>query len=231
MLNLPWSAEADVDLLVVGTHQRSGLARFLRGSVAGGVLDQALCNVVCVPRLGTVAERDIPTFRHVLIPTDFSALANQAIPVGYGLVAAGGVVHLLHVITQQPGEAEPTLERRLRALIPPGASARGVTTEIELAREDAAGMGIWHAVERLGADAVCMATHWRSGLSRVLLGSQAQELMQRARVPVLPPALARNDPPLLSKSGPLIQMSRSLARANDRTSFPFPFKAVGCWRA
>ena len=180
------SSEASVDLLVVGTHQRTGIARFWQGSVSRGVLGRAACNVVCVPATGSEgAEHDVRSFRRVLIPTDFSALANRAIPVGYGLVAAGGVVHLLHVSTHQPGETDATLTQRLRSLVPPGAAARGVTTEIELTREDTACMGIWHASGRLGVDAICMATHGRAGISRTLLGSQAQEVVQRARIPVV----------------------------------------------
>ena len=46
------AAESKVDLLVVGTHQRAGAARLWQGSVSRGVLHQASCNVVCVPRGG-----------------------------------------------------------------------------------------------------------------------------------------------------------------------------------
>lgn len=180
------AAEAGVDLLVVGAHQRTGVARLWQGSVSRGVLDRASCNVVCVPAAGAEGiEGDLRTFRRVLIPTDFSALANRAIPVGYGFVAAGGVVHLLHVSTRQPVETEATLTQRLRALVPPGAAGRAVTTELELASDDTAALGIWHASGRLGVDAICMATHGRAGISRTLLGSQAQEVVQRARVPVV----------------------------------------------
>lgn len=42
--------EADVDLVVVGTHQRSGLARLWQASVSRGVLHAVTTNVACVPR-------------------------------------------------------------------------------------------------------------------------------------------------------------------------------------
>ena len=42
--------EADVDLVVVGTHQRSGLARFWQASVSRGVLHAVAANVASVPR-------------------------------------------------------------------------------------------------------------------------------------------------------------------------------------
>jgi len=180
------AAESKVDLIVVGTHQRAGAARLWQESVSRGVLHRASTNVACVPR-GKAEEcvEGIPTFRRVLVPTDFSVLANRAIPVGYGLLASGGVVHLLHVITRKPGEDDVEPTERLRALIPLGASARGIATEIEIVREEDASAAIWHAAGRLGVDAICMATHGRSGVSRIVLGSQAQEVVQRSRQPVI----------------------------------------------
>lgn len=130
-------------------------------------------------------EEGIPSFRRLLVPTDFSPLANRAISVGYRLVAPGGVVHLLHVVTRQAGEDAADPIERLRALIPHGAAARGITTELEVAKEEDACSGIWHAAGRLGIDAICMATRGRSGASRLVLGSQAQEVVWRARQPVV----------------------------------------------
>jgi hypothetical protein len=63
------------------------------------------------------------TFFSVLVPTDFSALANRAIPAAYGLVAPGGVIHLLHVVARKPGE-NPDSSERLRSLGPYGVRQR-----------------------------------------------------------------------------------------------------------
>lgn len=180
------AAESNVDLLVVGTHQRAGAARLWQGSVSRGLLHQAYSNVACIPRGEADEYADCtPTFRQVLVPTDFSFAANRAVPVGYGLLGSGGVVHLLHVITGKPGEDDLDPKERLRALIPLGASARGIATEIEIVREKQASTAIWHAAGRLGVDAICMATHGRSGGSRIVLGSQVQDVVQRSRQPVI----------------------------------------------
>jgi len=180
------AAEARADLLVVGTHQRAMTARLWQGSVSRGVLHHASCNVVCVPRGASAEDRDVvPTFRRVLIPTDFSALANRAIPVGYGLVAPGGIVHLLHVVTRRPGEDDLNKVDQLRALVPKGVAAKGIVTEVEVLQEEDAWTGIWHAAGRLGADAICMGTHGRSGIAEAVLGSQAREVVQRAQQPVI----------------------------------------------
>jgi nucleotide-binding universal stress UspA family protein len=141
---------------------------------------------MCVPRDETIDKQEaISTFSSVLLPTDFSPLANRAIPSAYGLVAPGGVIHLLHVVTRKSGEEDPDPIERLRALIPHGAAAKGVTTEIHVANAEDASAAIWHMAGQLGVDAICMATHGRSGLTQAMLGSQAQEVMKRCRQPVL----------------------------------------------
>jgi nucleotide-binding universal stress UspA family protein len=48
-----WAAAKQAQLLIVGTHGRSGLERFVIGSVAERVLRQAKCAVMVVPANGT----------------------------------------------------------------------------------------------------------------------------------------------------------------------------------
>jgi len=179
--------ENKADLLVVGTHQRAWTARVWQGSISRGVVHRSSCNVACVPRPASAVtdKAEITRFRSVLIPTDFSALANRALGPGYGLVPDGGVVHLIHVLTCERSEAPPDLDARLRALVPTGAEARGITTRTHVVEEAEAWSGIWHAASRLGVDAICMSTHGRAGASRLLIGSQAEEVVRRARQPVL----------------------------------------------
>lgn len=180
------AAEAKSDLLVVGTHQRPLSGRLWHGSVSRGALQRATGNVACVPRNEAAeADESIPTFRRVLIPTDLSALSNRAVKAGYGLVVPGGIVHLLHVVTRVPDELEGDPAQRLLELVPRGATAKGIVTECEVTQHADAFMSIWQTAERLGVDAICMATRGRSGLSRVVLGSQAQEVLQRVRQPVV----------------------------------------------
>jgi nucleotide-binding universal stress UspA family protein len=40
-------------------------------------------------------------------------------------------------------------------------------------------------VEKLGCDLVVMASHGRRGIKRVLLGSETQQVLTHAKVPVL----------------------------------------------
>lgn len=77
-------AEA-ADLMVLGTNQRRGLRRFWLGSVSRGVLHQANANIVCVPtsEAREAGPESIPTYRRVLVATDFSKPGNRAVAFAY----------------------------------------------------------------------------------------------------------------------------------------------------
>lgn len=179
--------DARVDLLVVGTHQRSWSERIWQASVSRGAIQHGTCNVACVPAPGIAHHlASIKSYRSVLIATDFSTLGNRAVDAGYGLLAPGGEAHLLYVLTCDAADPPPSdLKERLRALIPSDAVARGLSTQIHIVDEAEAWAGIWHASERLAVDAICMSTHGRGNAKQLVLGSQAQEVVRRARAPVL----------------------------------------------
>jgi nucleotide-binding universal stress UspA family protein len=187
--------EADVDLVVVGTHQRAGVARVWQSSVSRGVLHAAFTNVVCVPRSSEqTLHQPLPEFSRVLCATDFSEASRRAVATAYGLVRPGGVVHLTYV--HDPGAPETTeaIQARLSDLIPHEARSRGIHTELEIVPDDVPSLGICRTARRLSVDAICMATHCRGSISRLVLGSVAQEVLERAEqaVVLVPPHAPSN---------------------------------------
>lgn len=194
-------AKADqADLIVVGTNQRRGLQRFWLGSVSRGILHHATANVACVPMAENAGGSiiGIPVFRRVLVATDFSKLGNGAVAFAYGATQRGGEVSLVHVIPPSGGvepEAQGGDERkakqkqgivvRLQALIPDDARDCGVQSRFEVAEHRHPAVAISQAAERFGADLICIGSHGRSGLSKAILGSVAQDVMARSPRPVL----------------------------------------------
>jgi len=122
--------------------------------------------------------------RRVLAPTDLSEVGLGAIRHAYSVVPSGGTVYLLHVL-EPLGATPPRLAEQLRGLIPPEAAARGITTRIEVVHGRKVSEAITQAAERLGCDVICLATHGRSGLTKALAGSVAQEVLQASTRPVL----------------------------------------------
>jgi len=181
------AADAQPDLLVVGTHHKSWLARLWQGSVSRGVLHGTEINVACVPRVAAAeSSPSIAQFRRVLVSTDFSELGNRAVPAGYGLLRPGGEAHLIHVRRPEDDEGSlGELEARLRRLIPEAAVALGIETQVHVVADHEASAGIVRLAERLAVDAICMSTHGRSGASELVLGSQAHEVVRITDKPVL----------------------------------------------
>jgi len=185
--------EAKADLIVVGTHQRHGVGRFW--SVSREILHYAPMSVACVPasRAGDFRSDRIPAFERVLVPTDFSTLANRAIPFAYSTLYRGGAVCLLHVAkpthsrtkTREADRKIKRVEEQLRSLIPAEAGARWIVTQVEVVGSDRPSTAICQAAERFGADLICIGSHGRSGLSKAILGSVAQDVMARSHLPVL----------------------------------------------
>ncbi|WP_375769057.1 universal stress protein [Archangium gephyra] len=189
-----------VDLVLVGNHQRGGLARLWHGSVSAGVLRHAEQSVACVPPTRPVARRSVPP-RAVLVPVDFSEASTRAISEARSLVRPGGRVHLLHVHRRRPADRawvmdqygvvpEPPREQsaileRLKALVPHEDGASGVHWTMEGVTGDDVARAICQATEREGVDLVCLGTSDAPGHTDALGESVARALVERCRRPVV----------------------------------------------
>lgn len=191
------------DLVLVGGRPRSGLARIRQDSVSEGLLRLAPASVLRVPAGAAEARAPAPArIATILAPSDLSELSNEGVRYAYALAPPGGTVVLLHVNDAAPvpnplyahygrrpapeerAAASRAAEAALRTLVPAEAEARGVETRIEVVEGEPAG-AIREAAERVGADVVCLATHGRTGLSRLLGGSVAQALAAECPRPLL----------------------------------------------
>jgi nucleotide-binding universal stress UspA family protein len=176
--------EREADLLVVGSHQRGTPSRLWHGSVSRNAIHEASCNVLCVPeRCLRARTRQAPST--ILVPTDFSPLADRAISYAYALLGRGGSVHLVHVVEHLNSVDLTALKAQLLSRIPADAEARGIVTETHILEGGAAWLSIWQQGSRSSADLICMATHSRDVAASLVLGSQAQALLQHSRIPVL----------------------------------------------
>jgi nucleotide-binding universal stress UspA family protein len=86
------------DLIVMGTHRRTGLKKLILGSFAEGVFRQAPCPVLTVgPSIPDQVVTEGP--RHILFPTDESYASKAAGPYAYQLGRAPGAqLTLLHMV-------------------------------------------------------------------------------------------------------------------------------------
>ncbi|MEO7731907.1 MAG: universal stress protein [Kofleriaceae bacterium] len=197
----PWQAiiaaleDASVDLVVIGTHGRTGLARVLLGSVAEKIVRHAPCSVLTVGPSAQVAP-----FVRALCPVDFSEQTAYALHLAADIVRPAGAsasLSLLHAI-EAPGPltGEPVRTEFLGALDQAGRAALEawavqikpelpgrVTTQIRIGYPGAQTLAALDDDPQI--DVVVMASHGRTGVARILLGSVAEKLVRHARCPVL----------------------------------------------
>ena len=84
--------ESRARLLMVATHGRSGIGRWMYGSIAGRMLHDAPVPVVAVgPRVLEKAATDVG-ISHLMVPLDGSDLAEAALPVARTLAPVGSVI-------------------------------------------------------------------------------------------------------------------------------------------
>jgi nucleotide-binding universal stress UspA family protein len=172
--------EEQVDAIVVGTGQKTGLGRL--GSVSSVIVEDAPQSVVCVPPQAVVVTQAVPVLQQALVATDLSQFANRAVPYAFALTQPGGEVHLLHAVKDDAEVDEAELLRQLGALAPEGATQR---VHAHVARGDDTATTIAQCAARFGVDVICIASHGRSGITRALVGSVADRLLRVTRLPVL----------------------------------------------
>jgi nucleotide-binding universal stress UspA family protein len=189
------------DLIVMGTHGRTGLRRLVAGSIAEAVLRRARCPVLALrtPELPPEAER----VQVILHPTDFSSCSEPALQVARSLARDYGarlvVIHLIPsdvlvqeavVMLENPREDLDSLETMRKRLDGPDLK---FPVEVRLDHGDAMAE-IPRVAGELGCGLIVMGTHGRTGLDRFLMGSVAEAVLRKAPCPVLAVKVPRPEP-------------------------------------
>lgn len=141
-------------------------------------------------------------YKHLLIATDGSELAQKAVDQGLELAKAIGAKATAVTVTEPwiavaPGEmaiAFPVEDydrgvaenaARIIAGVDAAAKQHGVACGTLHVKDQFPAEGILETAAAHGCDLIVMASHGRRGISRLLLGSQANTVVTRSSVPVL----------------------------------------------
>lgn len=200
--------EAEVDLVVMTTHGRTGLSRAWMGSTADRVLRQSSVPVLMLHpiRSSLRARAARHVFKTILVPVDGSPLSDEILTAAVALAQCGDArLVLLSVVQPVPmilreavaadayapmvADSDATERVATRARAELGAKARNVREQ----RVDCVGYvviadhvarAILDAAGRHEADAIAMSTHGR-GASRVLMGSVTDKVLRASDLPML----------------------------------------------
>jgi nucleotide-binding universal stress UspA family protein len=145
-------------------------------------------------------------FKHILVPTDGSELSNkavkQAIEVAKAFQAKLTAVHIVgayHLALPDDGfstpeipalkkrfeEEEAAQAKKILAPIKEDAKTAGVECDVVVATSDVPYQMIIDQATRFKCDLIILASHGRSGLQGILLGSVTQKVLTHSKIPVL----------------------------------------------
>ena len=189
------AAERDVDLVVMGTHGRSGFDRLTLGSVAEKVLRKAPCPVLTIPP-GAARTTTEVSVRRILCPTDSSPCSERAMDFALSLAdradAAVTALHVVETIETRPELSGAMTElqtrrcdtelRFLEAINAARAGGTGITNVVTLGRPY---LEILRLVEERAIDLVVMGVRGRGSVDMALFGSTTNHVVRRATCPVV----------------------------------------------
>jgi nucleotide-binding universal stress UspA family protein len=113
----------NIDLVVIGTHGRTGAGKALMGSVAEKIFRHTYCPVLTIGPSVSGEPESIADLHEILFATDFSEESRAALPYAISLAQRDGArLYLVHVVPAPIApETKQHLKARLDAMIPEGA--------------------------------------------------------------------------------------------------------------
>ena len=197
--------ERQVDVVVMATHGRGALSRLWLGSVADAFARHADRPVILVrpDEDASAPEAYQESFKTLLVPLDGSELSESALShaVDFGELF-DAAYHLTRAVVQPFDLASPYLPHTVQlnheiveeakkhaAAYLEGHAERlrrhGMSVTTSVVVDGQPGGGVLGEAEAVGADAIALATHGRSGIDRALLGSTADKVVRGTHLPVL----------------------------------------------
>jgi nucleotide-binding universal stress UspA family protein len=190
------------DVVVVGSHGRSGFDRLMLGSVAEKLLRSSPIPILTVPsHVPDAVPMGRDPFRAILYATDFSPGSDAALPYAASLAQhAAAQLTVMHVVEPIPIGYDPMggssfdvtayhtgLENqaraKLRTTIPEWVRLGCQTDDVVTTGKPYVQI-LRAASERL-IDLIVMGVHGRNALDRLVFGSTTEHIIRRATCPVL----------------------------------------------
>jgi nucleotide-binding universal stress UspA family protein len=187
------------DLVVVGTHGRSGFQRFLIGSVTEKLLRAITAPLLIVPP--PVKKPETITYATVLCPIDFSNESLRALEYALSLAQESGArIILLHAqetllddvdplyapnmnVPEYLRDAEQKASARLKAAVPE--EARVWADPVERVVRGRAYRQILAIAQQENVGLIVMGVRGKGALNRLIFGSTTEHVIREARCPVL----------------------------------------------
>ena len=170
------------DLLIMGTHGRTGLTRIRLGSVMESVFRQVQGAILTVGPGAKVGP--LGPIRRVLTPIDFSKMSRETFQYAVDLAEqAGAEVIAVHILEHPPEGGHDQVASDLCDWVPPPARARCSVHEV--VREGTPADRIVAEAKTSRADLIVLGARPRSYLGELVFGSTTEAVIRTAPCPVL----------------------------------------------
>lgn len=177
---LEYAEQQRPDLIVMGSHGRSGFARMRLGSVAENVVQQtSIPTLVVRAPGGKPAPRKISS---VLCPVTFDEHADQGILISAALASTTGA-HLIVMHVEEGGLSSDGIEKQLCDLVPN--NVKGHCEVIEVIRHGNAAEQILLVTREHDADIITLTARHRRFLDVTVIGNTTEKVMRHADSAVL----------------------------------------------
>jgi nucleotide-binding universal stress UspA family protein len=184
------ASEIPSDLIVMGTHGRSGFERLVLGSVAEKVLRKAACPVLTVPFTTTNVVPAPPPFKRILCAADFSACSMRALDYAVSLAQeANAFLAVAHVVDLSPRSGselqklEDERSDRLSRAVPD--EARVYCTVETLMARGVPYREILRLASEQRSELIVLGIHGRTAAEMFFMGSTTNQVVRHATCPVL----------------------------------------------
>jgi nucleotide-binding universal stress UspA family protein len=176
-----------IDLVLIATHGRTGVARWWLGSVADIVIREAGCPVLVIGP--NVSGALTPQVKRILLPLDGSAEAEEALPVATWIAGlTGAELDVVRCLSLTPVAYDPgmgvysadlidSMEDAVRSYLADvnqRLAGKKATTSMLIGSP---GEMLYQHLEERSAELVVMTSHGRSGVRRAALGSVTDRLL------------------------------------------------------
>ncbi|MFQ5771000.1 MAG: universal stress protein [bacterium] len=189
---LNYAMTENVNLIILGAKGISKFERLFLGSTGEKVARRSECPVLTVhPKANGLK------IKNILLPVDFSPLSYAVVPVVAALAEKfQAEINLLHVVEighpldHKTQAKEYAYFEKIKAKLAeqwelPESFDKIETKKFIRHHVGSAGYGIMEFAQDWDIDLIAMATHGRSGLSKVLMGSVTEKVIKIAPCPVL----------------------------------------------
>jgi len=167
-----------IDLIVMGTQGAEGFSGVMIGSNTEKVVRHTECPVLSVRYLPEAFD-----IKKIVFATTFEGDQTRAIGQLKQIQSIFGAhIYLLYVNTVFSFTSSRTIRERMQTFV----NTHALTDyEFHSYSDETEERGIIHFADEVDADIISVATHGRTGLSHLLLGSIAEDVVNHAKRPVL----------------------------------------------